>query len=123
MLPVTLIAHNHLRRTIAGPLANLSLELATKIDEEDGELSRSDADTASSATAVEHLLYAQPCLKLSADERGPMPYRSDEMDEEAGPDQQHVTLAAGTLDYGTNDGLNTLAVNDDALAPSSTFVL
>jgi hypothetical protein len=82
----TLVSHYQLRRTIAGPLKTLSLEIAAKIDNEEGELTLSDAaDGAPSAQAVESLLYAQPCLKASEDERGPMPYRreDDGLDEEA----------------------------------------
>ncbi|GKZ01292.1 hypothetical protein MPSEU_001080200 [Mayamaea pseudoterrestris] len=81
----TLLTHYQLRRNIAGPLKNLSLVIAAKIDTEEGELALSEADAASSAQAVESLLYAQPSLKASEDERGPMPYRrkGDGTDEEA----------------------------------------
>jgi hypothetical protein len=47
------------------------------IDLQSGEKPSSDMDKQPSAQAVEGLLYAQPCLKASTDERGPMPYRRE----------------------------------------------
>jgi hypothetical protein len=80
----TAIVHYRLRRQIAGPLKNLSLEVAASIDLKEGELPKSDDDEGASAVAIEHQLYGQPCLKASADERGPMSYRRSISDEEKG---------------------------------------
>jgi len=72
----TIIAHYRLRRNIAGPLKNLSLEVAASVDLKEGELLiHKEIDEGPSAIAVEHQLYAQPFLKESCDERSPMPYR------------------------------------------------
>lgn len=50
--------------------------MAAAFDLRKGEsLTNRDADLAPSAEAVEHLVYAQPSLKATADERGPQPYR------------------------------------------------
>lgn len=75
--------HYRLRRCIAGPLKNLSLQVAADVDLAEGELPKSDSDEGPSALAIEKQLYGQPCLKASIEERGPMPYRRSEGDEEA----------------------------------------
>lgn len=80
----TILVHYRLRRQIAGPLKNLSLEVAASVDLKEGELPKSDEDEGPSAVAIEQQLYGQPCLKSSADERGPMPYRRSVSDEEKG---------------------------------------
>ncbi|GKZ01291.1 hypothetical protein MPSEU_001080100 [Mayamaea pseudoterrestris] len=76
----TMIAHHQLRKNVAGPLMNVSLETAAEFDEKRGELKGDGNDT------LESLAYAQPCLKASEDERKPMPYRrgeGEDSDEEA----------------------------------------
>lgn len=80
----TAIVHYRLRRQIAGPLKNLSLEVAASIDLKEGELPKGEDDEGPSAVAIEHQLYGQPCLKASLDERGPMPYRRSISDAEKG---------------------------------------
>ena len=80
----TIFVHYRIRRQIAGPLKNLSLEVAASIDLKEGELTKSDEDMGPYAVAIEQQLYGQPCLKASADERGPMPYRRSVSDEEKG---------------------------------------
>lgn len=79
-LVVTIAFHRYLARNIIGPLKNLSLEVAADVDIQEGELSKAPAqeEEESYAALVEHHLYGQPCLKASADERGPMPYRRDD---------------------------------------------
>lgn len=80
----TAIVHYRIRRQIAGPLKNLSLEVAASVDLKEGELPKSDEDEGPFTVAIEQQLYGQPCLKASADERGPMPYRRSVADEEKG---------------------------------------
>lgn len=80
----TVFVHYRIRRQIAGPLRNLSLEMAASVDLKEGELPKSDEDAGPYAVAIEQQVYGQPCLKASADERGPMPYRRSVSDEEKG---------------------------------------
>lgn len=74
-LVATIIMHRMLNRNIRKPLENLSLEVATAVDEE-GELEL-DSSVRSYAEAIEGQLYGQPSLQQSKDERGPLPYRRD----------------------------------------------
>lgn len=70
-LIVTGIFHRLLYRKYIEPIQTLSLQVAADVDIRDGELS----DTNSSTTTP---LYRQPVLNMDQDERGPMPYRSNE---------------------------------------------
>jgi hypothetical protein len=79
----TIIIHYRLRRNTIGPLKNLSLQAAAAVDMKEGELPISEDDEGPTAVAVEHQLYGQPCLKASADERKPLPYRRNVGSEEA----------------------------------------
>jgi len=102
VLVLTVIAHYQLRRNVAGPLKNgLPLEAAADIDLKEGELSVSDmSDDAapSSAIAIENKVFAQPCLKLSADERGPMPYRRRSSNTAVEWSESGVEVAAGAAE-------------------------
>ena len=63
--------HMYLRRNVISPLENLSLEIAARVDVDDGEF---DADTERDS------LYAQPCLKDAfVEDRQPLPYRRDQV--------------------------------------------
>jgi hypothetical protein len=81
-LVCTIIMHRRIKDRLMKPLLNLSLEVAARIDEEEGELAVQEEDQGSYAVAVERQLYGQPSLKASMDERAPLPYRRDMVTEE-----------------------------------------
>jgi hypothetical protein len=119
----TALCHYQLRRNIAGPLRNLSLEVAAKVDQQSGELATSDADAAPFSEAIEGLLYAQPCLKSSADERFPMPYRR-------GDDVEAQDFTDKTSFLANEDGSNVAAretsssiSRDKSVSSASSHVL
>lgn len=115
----TLVTHFQLRRNIAGPLKNLSLEIAAKIDHDQGELPLSDDDMAPSSVAVENLLYAQPCLSSRNEERSPMPYRR-EQDEEG---QQVNTSLSDELSEGQRVSTEVVLGRDPVSSnPSNRFI-
>ena len=66
-LAVTILVHIYLVRNVMAPVRNLSLEVAAKVDNEDGELEGDDKEEAS--------MYAQPSLKDQPVDRQPLPYR------------------------------------------------
>lgn len=105
----TLITHYQLRRNIAGPLKNLALEIAANIDIQEGELDLSDADAQPSTEAVEELLYAQPSLKASADERGPLPYRR-EKETASSQSETHASARVGNDDIELSSEAQTYEV-------------
>jgi calcium permeable stress-gated cation channel len=82
-LVATYMLHQHLLRTVIGPLKNLPLEIAANVDIEDGELGE-DSKGASP-------LYGMPVLKTGAEEeRAPMPYRRAQGPEatDGAPDEE-----------------------------------
>ena len=72
-LIITVLFHMHLNRTVVKPLRNLSYEVATDVDIEDGELDRQNFS----------VLYGMPSLNTDDEERGPMHYRRDGDEETA----------------------------------------
>lgn len=78
---ITIIMHFFLNRNIRNPLRHLSLEVATNIDETEGEQPMNHIAGTSFAAIIEKHTYGQPGLKLlSQEEREPLPYRRDEID-------------------------------------------
>ncbi len=72
----TVFVKSRLNRNIVRPLQNLAMSVAADVDIDDGEIDLSkDISTLSFRESVEEQLYGQPSLKLSKDEREPLPYR------------------------------------------------
>jgi hypothetical protein len=80
-LVLTIIFHRILSRNIISPLRNLSLEVAANVDIEDvanAEINAIDERD----TDVTGPLYRQPALDDDQDERGPMPFRREDIAQE-----------------------------------------
>lgn len=86
---MTMIIHFFLNRNIRNPLRHLSLEVATSIDETEGEQPMNHITGTNFADIIEKHPYGQPCLQLSQDDREPLPYRRrDETDEVETPPKE-----------------------------------
>ena len=74
--------------------------MAAKVDIKEGELSiLAEEDAGSSAVAVEQMVYAQPVLKESCDERCPQPYRRRQRncETDGSSELQVVNLESGEV--------------------------
>jgi hypothetical protein len=84
---MTIIMHVYLSRNVMGPLENLSLEVAAKVDIQDGEFETShkvdlqDGELKASFRK-EDSLYEQPSLKDGPEDRVPLPYRRESVEEQ-----------------------------------------
>lgn len=81
-LIVTILVHVYLTRNVMAPLENLSLEVAAKVDIQDGEFETAakvdiqDGELEASFR-TEASLYEQPSLKDAPEDREPLPYRRE----------------------------------------------
>ena len=78
---VTILVHRLLNRNIRQPLENLSMEAAAEVDIKEGVRLVDKELTSSFESAIEKQVFGQPSLKKSLDEREPLPYRRDTVDE------------------------------------------
>ena len=79
----TIVVKSRLNRNIIRPLQNLAMSVAADVDIDDGEMDLlKDISTLAFRDAVEEQLYGQPSLKMSKDEREPLPYRRELNDVE-----------------------------------------
>jgi len=79
-LIITVLVHRALKRKLIAPLANLSLKIAADIDIRDGVFEPEGDDE----------LYLQPALDTKSEERGPIPYRTNEHDDSQQPGASEV---------------------------------
>jgi calcium permeable stress-gated cation channel len=78
---VTIFVHRLLHRNIRQPLENLSMEAAAEVDIKEGIRPVDKEPTGNFESAIEKQVYGQPSLKKSLDQRAPLPYRRDAVDE------------------------------------------
>jgi hypothetical protein len=91
----TIIMHRWLDRKIIKPLKNLSLEVAANEDIDAGELEQLHRDI-----ELEHgsrSLYKSPALDTEKEERGAMPYRRDQVNQEK-PTQEKKSPSEQSMD-------------------------
>lgn len=74
-LVTTILVHMLITRNVSKPLQNLSLEVAARVDEMEGEMAIDTDSDNTFAGSIEYQLFGQPGLKPSLDEREPLPYR------------------------------------------------
>lgn len=78
-LVATTLVHVLITRNVSKPLQNLSLEVAARVDEAEGEMPIDKDSDSTFSGCIEYQLYGQPGLKPSLDEREPLPYRRSEV--------------------------------------------